>query len=136
MATVLSAVKGLAAIVRAVSGVRAAPDYPPDQMSEYPFAVTMARAGRFDFGVAGESKGLHDLVVQLHIARKDLPVDVQAAMGYSDSVPLAIMGDVTLGGNVSTFQRISYEFGEMEYAGVQTVGFRWVIEGCKLRSNI
>lgn len=136
MATLTDAVKALAGIVRGVSGVRMAPNYPPDQASVFPFAVVMARAGTFAPGVAGESKALHDIVVQLHVARKDLPVDVQAAMGFSDSVPLAIMDEPTWSGTISMYQRISYEFGEMEYGGVQTVGWRWVVEGVKIRSNL
>jgi hypothetical protein len=78
--------------------------------------------------------GLHDVLVQLHVARKDLVLDVAAAMPYGDSVPEAIFADPTLGGKAQTFQRIDYEFGEMSYGGSPTVGWRWTVVGVKIQA--
>ena len=136
MATLQDAVKGVMDLVAEVSGIRDAPEYPTDSIKIYPFAVGYARTGRFEFGVQGEMKGMHDIVVEVHCARAHLRSAVEAAMDFSDAVPAAIMADQTLGGNVDTFEMVTYEFGALDYGGQQTIGFRFVVRNVKLRADL
>ena len=120
----------------AVSGIRAAPDYLPESLNIFPFLVCYAGTGSFEYSPAGVMKGLHNIILELHVARHDLPRDTKSAMQYSDSIPKAIMADPTLGGTVSTIGRITYTFGGMQYGDQMTLGFRFTLEGVKLQTTI
>ena len=119
-----------------MAGIRAAPDYAPDKLTVFPFALAYAKMGVFEVAPIGYGKGLHTVVVEVHVARKDLPRDIQAAMAFSDAIPLALLADTTLGGVVSTFGRVRYEFGPMAWGGMETLGFRFFIEEIKLQTGI
>ena len=136
MATIQDAIEGIQDLVGAVSGIREAPDYAPEGIRIFPFAVAYASAGSFEFGVAGEMKGLHDIAVEIHVARKNMRTALKTAMGFSDAVPAAIMADPTLGGDVDTFGSISYTFGAMNYGEMQTIGFRFIVTDVKIRTDL
>ncbi len=138
MATLQSAIDEIQAQIRTLSGIRAAPDEPPDQISAYPFVVAYASSGEWRFQTPETKVGLHDIVVELHVARKDLPRDVQNAMSYSDSIPNAIMLALKDGtfSAIETFERITYEFVSLGWGGVDTIGFRFTVVGVKLSSTI
>src|SRR5512139_3347037 len=127
--TLQAAIAKIQDIAGAVSGIRAAPEYLPETINIYPFLVCYAGSGSYEYAPAGVMKGLHNIILELHIARKDLPRDTEKAMPYADSIPLAIFHDPTLGGTVSTFGRISYTFGGMQYGDQMTLGFRFTLEG-------
>jgi hypothetical protein len=133
MATIQDAITAIQGVVGGVSGIRAAPDYPPEDLSLYPFAVAFARSGSFEAAPVGSGKGLHTIVVEVHVGRSDLARDIKAAMPYGDSVPLALLADTTVGGVVSTFARVRYEFGPMAYGGLATIGWRFFVEGVKIQ---
>ncbi len=134
--TLQSAINAIQGVVSGVNGIRAAPDYPPDKMEVFPFAIAYARTGVFNAAPVGAGKGLHTVVIEVHVARKDLARDVQAAMVFSDAIPLALLADTTLGGTVSTFARVRYEFGPMAYGGMATIGWKFFVEEIKLLTNI
>jgi hypothetical protein len=130
------AIAQVQALAGAVDGIRAAPEYLPEALNIFPFLVCYAGNGSYEYGPSGVMKGLHSIILELHVARVNLPLDVKNAMHYSDSIPLAIMADPTLGGTVSTIGRISYTFGGMQYGTQLTLGFKFVIENVKLQTTI
>ena len=82
--------------------------------------------------------GLHNLVVELHVARKDLPRDIQKALVYSESIPNVILlkfknGTFTA---IEMLDTITYEFLAMAWAGVDTIGFRFTINQVKMVSTV
>jgi len=111
-------------------------------MNVFPFIVTHPGTGEWSSDVPGNKIGLHTITVELHVARKDLPRDIQKAMAYSESIPNALLKAVaTVSGDkfdntISTFDRITYTFGPLGWAGVDTIGFRFQIVGVKMQSNI
>lgn len=124
-------------IVGAVSGIRKAPDEPPEDMSVFPFAVAWPGETRHEYNVPGERKTLMNIVLELHVARKDLPRDYATLIPYADSIPNAIMDDQTLGGVVDTFWRIDVaELGILNWNTVQTIGYRFTLVDVKLRTAI
>lgn len=144
MATLEEVCTQVATYLSTLSGIRAAPAKPPEKLDPLPMAVTYAREGVWEFGAAGVKRGLHVIVVDIHVARKDLPKDVDAAMNFSDSVPNLLMlknqNDRTASGGwngtISTFERITYFFGPMKWADLDTLGFRFRVEGVKVESAI
>lgn len=132
MADLSSAIVYIQALMRQVEGVKAAPDYPPEQLDPFPFVVAFPGSGTWAFGGGGFARGLHTIELQVHIARKDLPHDVEAITKFVDLIPLKLLGDPTLGGTISTFGTVRYEFVPMVWNSVSTIGVRFFIEGVKM----
>mgnify|MGYP006971728128 CR=1 FL=1 len=136
MATLQSAIEAIQDKVLTVAGVKNAPDSPSGVTGgSYPFVLTVSDGGVWEFGVAGEKLGLHNIRVEMHFPVKGLSWTVSKVMAYSDSIPNVLMKDPTLGGTVSTYGRIVYEFGPLGYMGIDTIGFAWTLEDVKMRSN-
>ena len=132
MATLQQAIDAIQDLMGALTGMRSAPDEPPEDMSVFPFCVAYASDGTWGgFGGAGGKKGLHTIIVEVHIQRSDLPRDVAAAMAYSESVANALIGDPTLAGTVDTIVGdITYTFGGLGWAQApgslpNTIGWRF-----------
>lgn len=136
MATLPDAIARIQVLVRALGGIRGAPNEPPEKLNRFPFAVAFAGRGTWAGGSpAGEKRGLHTIIVELHVARKDLPRDVAAAMGYTESIPNTILNDPTLNGNVDAVNEIRYTFGPLGWGTAETLGFQFEID-VKQRSAI
>ena len=138
MSIIQDIVDQLQAEVRDVAGIRAAPDEPPDSMNHFPFAVCHARSGHYHLGTTDQVNGIHEIWLEVHIARTQLDRDVQAVMDFGDTIPMAIWSAYEAGTltALKTFQGISYEFGPMLWGGVPTLGFRFTIEGVKTQDGI
>ena len=136
MASIRDAVAQIQENVDAVSGMRAAPTDPPESIRYFPFAVSYLEGGTWEVGPAGIKTGLHTIVCEVHVARKnDLAREVKKAMDYSDNIPNDLLDDITLGGTVETIVEMRYDFGPMGWGGVDTVGFRFYIT-VKMQSAI
>lgn len=133
-----SVVTQLQSVVADVSGIRAAPVYPPEAMNVYPFAVCYARSGSYQIGPPEVMTGLHTIVIEVHVARRDLARDVQNLIEYVDAVPAAIFAALADGQltALSTIANIRYEFGPMGWAGVDTLGYRFYLEGVKTQEAL
>ena len=137
MATLQQVIDQIQDAVGALSGIRAAPDEPPESLNVYPFALAYSRDG-FHEQRQGKMVGTHNIVVELHVARKDLARDIATAMGYAKSVPDAIFAaqeDGSIAG-ASWLGRISYTFGPMAWAEQPTIGFRFVVEDVRTEDDI
>jgi len=145
MATLQAAITQIQALSAAVSGVRpnAAPDEPPDQISHFPFVACFPESGSYEGGnPAGQMRGLHNIVVELHVARQDVQRGYREAMRFAKSLPnawLAALGTASLN-TISTFGTIRYQFGALDWGvgenATQTMGFRFVIEDVKTQDTI
>jgi len=124
------------AACRKIKGIKGAPSYAPEQINLYPFVVAYPGEGEIEFGAVGEMKALHNVVVEVHVARKDLPTDLRRVSGFVDSIPAALMDDPTLGGSCDTFQTIRYRFSQLGWGGMDTIGYRFTVAGVKIRTNL
>lgn len=124
--------------VAKVSGILQAPTYPPEKMSEYPFSVCYPDNGRITPETRGATKGLHYIVIEVHLARKLLPTTVESAIRYIDLVPEELWKSVfdSEFSSFDTFGAISYELASMEWAGVETIGVRFTIEDVKVKKSL
>jgi|SRR3972149_1088633 len=137
MATLQDAIAYVQTLVHQIQGIRAAPAYPPEDMSIFPFSVAYAGGGNWEFGPGAlVKKGVHIITLEIHVARQDLSRDATEAMQFSDSVPNILLKNPTLGGNISTFTNIRYTFGPLGWNGGKTFGFRFFIEGVKMETEI
>lgn len=138
MATLQDAIDQIVTAVRGIAGIRHSPDEPTDVIAVYPAVQTFSKSGSYKHAPIGVMTGLHDVTVELHIARNDLPRDVAAAMVYAKSIPNAILkahkaGTLTA---VEEIGGIEYEFGPMTWAGTDTIGFRFTIHDVKTQDTI
>ena len=142
MTTLQQAIDAIQDDLGALTGIRGAPDEPPEKITVFPFIVVYASSGEWRSDVPGNKIGLHVITIEIHVARKDLPRDVEKAMAYSESIPNAMLKAVaTVGGDkfastISTFSRITYTFGPMDWGDLKTLGFRFRLEGVKMQSAI
>jgi hypothetical protein len=142
MATLQQAIDAIQADLGALDGIRGAPDEAPESINVFPFVVCYPSSGEWRSDIPGAKIGLHTITVELHVARKDLPRDIQKAMAYSESIPNALLKAVAttagdrFAGTIATFDRITYTFGPLGWGGMETFGFRFQISGVKMQSDI
>ena len=142
MGTQLQIIQAVMDIVSAVSGIREAPDYPPEQLSDFPFAVAFPGEGTHQFSVTGERMFLGNVILELHVSRVDLPLAVQNSIGFGDTIPNALMkftvtsGSLPLNGTCDTFESIAQTFGELGWGDTQTLGYRFTITNIKARTTL
>ena len=136
--TVAGAITAIAAVVDAVSGVTLAPTYPRETMNESPFAVTYLVSGEIDVGPIGSRKMLLNIAVDLLIPRRDIALDMETLLPFVDSIPAALLSEVSTGGDIfsgtiDTFEMLATEFiPSVEYGGVQMIGYRFTMMNVKI----
>lgn len=141
MGTQLQVIQAVMDIVGAVTGIREAPDYPPEQLSDFPFAVAFPGEGTHSFGVPGERLFLGNVILEVHVSRASLPLAVENVIGFGDTIPNALMnftaaGNLPLNGTCDTFENVTQTFGELNWGDTQTLGYRFTITNIKARSNL
>lgn len=128
--------------VDGIAGVNA-PANPPEMPSEFPFAVTYTTGGTLRWNTEGDYRGLHNIIVELHIGRVDLPNDIATLLPYFETVS-RVLFDV-LGDNVLAQETndIPYTFGELGWGAtdngqplVRTIGFTWTLRGVKILTTL
>jgi len=140
--TVATAVAAIAAVVDGVSGVTLAPTYPRETMNESPFAVTYVITGEIDIGPIGTRKSLLNIAIDLLIPRRDIALDMETLTPFLDTVPAALLGELSTGGDIfsgtiNTFDFLSIEFiPDVVYGGVQHIGYRFLMNNVKLLINL
>lgn len=123
------AINRIQAIARGLDGVKQAPDYVPESMNQFPFAITYYRQGETT-AMTGWRKGLHTVHCEIHVARQILPNALKQAMPFYDAMLAGLEADPTLGGTVSTIVwPVTHTFGWMEYGGQNnlTIGWRFAV---------
>lgn len=128
--------------------LRAAPDNPPDQMNIFPFAIAYADTGRWLWGRGvGDKKGLHEIAVEIHWARRDLGRENEVMGPWIERVPnlmmLKFINDNKWNSTIDAFggdegdDAITYTTGPLgTWGGVEHFGIRFVIHKVKIHSNI
>jgi hypothetical protein len=140
--TIASALTAIAATVAGVSGVKRAPDNPAENINEYPFALIYVMDGNINIGPVGTKKSLLSISIDLLTVRRDISLDMAILTPYLDSIPLALVGEVSIGGDlfsgtINTFGNLKLEFLPFyPYAGAEMIGYRFVMEDVKLLLNL
>lgn len=141
MGAQLNVIQAIQDLMLTVTGIREAPDYPPEQLSDFPFAIAFPGEGVHDINTltsngTGERKFLGNVVLELHVSRVDLPLAVANSIGFGDTIPNVLLKNPTLLGTADTFGSVSQTFGELNWGDTQTLGFRFTINDIKIRTDI
>jgi hypothetical protein len=132
----------VADVVSRVQGIRQAPVNPNETQNVSPFAVTYLFSGRINVGPIGTRKNLHQIAVDLFVERTDLARNIAALNPFIDSLPFALLSEVSDGGSlfnstIQTFDGISTTFlPSVDYGGKQMIGYRFVLENVKVLVNL
>jgi hypothetical protein len=131
--TLEDVIKAVQAIMRTVDGIRDAQDQIPDSENIEPFTLCYPNSGTYEQQSVGDVKALHTLTLDVMVARQDSKRSYQEVIPYVDRVALALLKKPTLNGTVQNFGPPSYTWMQFNYAGIDYVGWRFVIPGIKLR---
>lgn len=108
-----------------ISGIKDAPDAVLENYSVYPFVATYERSGEMLLQSAAWSTPYTLVWTELHIARTILPKAVTTALSYRDSFLEKIRDDPTLGNTCQSVTKVTWQFGQLLWAGTEDIGFRF-----------
>ena len=94
------------ALLAAVTNLVTAYDYPPDMLFDERSIMTYYGGGTLQTQDASFNKGLHNIIVDFIVFRKDLPRDMELLMTDIDNVFDALVADSTFGDVISTFSAV------------------------------
>lgn len=132
VATIGDVVARIVTVVKAVSGIRTAPDYPPDQIAAFPAVLVYPSTGTINTGDFGIADGLHDVAVEIRMPDKDLPHAMEVLIPFLTSIPVALTADPWMNQQCEAFPRITYSLFYSTYDTTQTVGFRFIVEKIRI----
>jgi len=134
------AIARLQTLALTISGIKDAPSTPPESINVFPFVVAYPARGEYITEGSGTTRGLHTIHTEIHYARTLLGAAVTSATSMIETYSDTILADLTLNGTVDTIvlgpdNRLPYEFGRLEWGGIETIGIRFIIT-VKIRRNI
>jgi len=135
------AVTQLQTLALTISGIKDAPVNPPESINVFPFVVAYPARGTFTGEGSGTIRGLHTIYTEVHYARTLLGAAVNSATAMVETYADKILANPTLAGTVDTIlmsadgQPFTYEFGRLEWGGLETIGIRFAIT-VKIRRSI
>jgi hypothetical protein len=143
MGTLEEAATELMALIEDVSGMKAAPDKPPESINMFPFAVAYPSTGELFQEGYKAYRNRAVLALEVHVGRSNLPTDVDALYPFLERVADVIMDpdNATLSGKVDTIVAdepsggIPWTFGELDWGDTKTLGYRFLVK-VKLKGAI
>jgi hypothetical protein len=94
--------------------------------------ITYPRNGRAKTGEAGVHYTLHNVISEIHYPPADFTNTIKLLIPYIPKIIEAIADDPWLSNTEDTFEGISYTFGPMKYAELDTMGIRFTVENIKM----
>ena len=123
-------IEALAAHARSISGVKYAPDYPPDNIGVFPFSVIYIENGQIMAEAADQSRNIVRVIVEIHVSRVLLATAIETATGYIETYGDLLVNDPTLGGACAAIpmgisENITFEMGWLAWGGTPSFGVRF-----------
>ena len=131
------ACKEIQTLVGAVTGIRAAPSYPPGKVSTFPVSLCFPGAGTITKEAGGAIRGLHQITLELHMDSQNKARAVEKLNPLARLVYRTLLEgeNFQLNGTVDTINEISYEFGPLGYDATDTIGYTFTID-VKIRETL
>ncbi len=128
---ILDAVKAIQTIMRTVTGISTAPDYPGP--GAFPLVITHLGTGEIIPGdPAGSVKSLDNIVVEVHVLDQGLTAAFTTLETLHPLVYAKLVADVTFGGKLQTYSSITYGTTRTEWDGAATVARIYTLNDCKI----
>lgn len=135
IATVLAQVT---TVVLTVSGIAQASATPGETQNTELFAIPYVNHGVIGIAPVGTKRDLFDVAVDVLKTRTWLPNDIAALLPLLDTIPAALVAEVSsggglFGGTIQTFERIEFTLlPSVEYASVTYIGYRFMMKNAKI----
>lgn len=110
-----------------ISGIKDAPPFALEGEGVFPFTMTYERSGEMQLQSAGWSTVFPSVWSEIHVGRALLPKAIELASSYRDPFLEKLRDDPTLGGTCQTIVRVTWEFGNLQWATEQNLGYRFQI---------
>lgn len=125
-------------LLSTITGLRSAPDYPPDKPGTFPFLVVFPASGTFAPVTFDGPEGAHTVIIQIHVARKDLARDLKDAIPYVEKIAkkLLYQDHSNLNSTVDDIGELRYTFGDLEWGGVPTLGYSCELDIMMMRDDL
>jgi hypothetical protein len=124
-------------VLLTVPGIDAAPINPPETVNQNTVCLVFPENGEKDASPLGVRKGLHNIAIYLMRRRIDLANDIAAIKPFIDTISDALLSEVSdggglFGGSITAFEKVTYKFEFLEYAGVEFVVYHFVMQNVKI----
>ncbi len=141
MATLQDIIDQIQDVTGGLTGVRSAPDKPPDNAAAWPVVVAYASSGQWRGGDPPQlMTGIHNITVQMHVPRKDLARDTALLMAYAKSLPNAIYKAWLVSGTLpalASIREINYRLRDDLMIGeTQTLCLEWLVAGVRTQDIV
>ena len=126
----------LTTVLGGMTGVKQAPEHPPEGLNEFPIVICYVVKGRFSYGAGAPCVGVHTIHADVHLGRSVLPSDEEYARPYILRALAAIAGHVHMHGTCEHCLLNEYQYGRLGYGTTETFGVRLVLEVKILHAGI
>jgi len=127
MTTLVELCQAVQDVVGAISGIRVAPDVPPEQGAGSGVAAfCYPGTGQFELLTQGREQGTHTLHLIILTPRANLRTDWARVIGLGDTVARALLSDMTLSGKAQIIRPLRYTYGQLQWGGQEEFG--WLFE--------
>lgn len=137
MGSFSGAAQEIISVIQKIPQIRRAPDSPPDNNSVFPFAVLQPGSGQYRGLNYGQIIGLHNIAVELHVKRYELDRSQDQLRDIIDLIPRWCVEKYQKQQftELETWERIDYNAGPLEWAGVETLGIVYLFINVKIVSS-
>jgi hypothetical protein len=108
--TLEQVVAGVQDLALAVTGIKQAPDSLPSNLGGGPTCITYPESGVAGGNTSGFSTELHVIAIDLIVGGSDYGQVYKLGLSLLGPLLRKLEGDPTLGGNVQTYDNITYTF--------------------------
>jgi len=129
------ACSAIVTILTAVTELKQVPVNPPDTVNVPTFAIVFPISGVITNGVIGTKLSLHNIAVDALTKRTNLARDMAVVKPLIDLIKTALLADPTLTGTVQTYDSLTYELLETDYASVPMIGYRFTMNNVKILAD-
>ena len=130
-----SVIHRLSTHATALPGMRSAPATPPDSINFYPFGVIYFMRGRWFGNDATWKTSDNTFAIDIHLARlPDIGRVLETYAEYPETLAQAIVSDETLNDTVTHVNDVRGALQRLNYAGIDTIGYRMEID-CTMKSS-
>ena len=143
---IVTAINQIVTVLKTVTALKNVQGYPPEQMNYDLYAVVYPNNGSIDVAPVGTRETLHNINIDVLRQRTDLARDMTVLYPLIDSVPNALLLEVSydsdgtpgsqFSNSIETFGNLSYSLIQSDYGGTPVIGYRFIMEETKIQVNL
>jgi len=117
-----------------ISGIQDAPADPPDAPGQFPFITTYVSGLTAKSNSPEDLRALWDIRVDFFVALQTMPDAIQSLLTFPETIlneTWAVIKE-----NAIPMDTVTGEFVSLEWAGVECIGFSFIIRGVKILHTI